>query len=63
MRSLGCTYGQGYFFSHPLSDTDLVAAFAAEQLAASPSPAEASSTANPGRFNPQPRLARGNPAA
>jgi EAL domain-containing protein (putative c-di-GMP-specific phosphodiesterase class I) len=63
MLSLGCTYGQGYFFSHPLSDTDLVAAFAAEQLAASPSPAEASSTANPGRFNPQPRLARGNPAA
>ena len=34
MRALGCTYGQGFFFSIPLSDTDLVAAFAAERLAA-----------------------------
>ncbi len=26
MRSLGCTYGQGYFFSHPLSTTDVALA-------------------------------------
>src|SRR4029077_183357 len=34
MRALGCTYGQGYFFSYPLSDTEVVAAFAADGLAA-----------------------------
>jgi diguanylate cyclase (GGDEF)-like protein len=23
MRALGCTYGQGYFFAHPVADTDI----------------------------------------
>jgi len=32
MRALGCTYGQGYFFSMPLSPDDVVAAFAREGL-------------------------------
>ncbi len=38
MRALGCTYGQGYFFSFPLSDVDVVAAFAREQERAAAAP-------------------------
>ena len=39
MRALGCTYGQGYFFSIPLSDVEVVAAFAKEQERAAAAPA------------------------
>ena len=39
MRALGCTYGQGYFFSFPLSDVEVVAAFAKEQERAAAAPA------------------------
>ena len=67
MRALGCTYGQGYFFSVPLSEPDVVAAFATERLAAeaaapkpaTPKPAE-SETA--GRARPRLRVARTSPA-
>ena len=40
MRQLGCTYGQGFFFSFPLSETDLVDAFDADRTSGT-SPAEA----------------------
>ena len=33
MTALGCTYGQGYYFSYPLSPEDVVAAFAADRIA------------------------------
>ncbi len=33
MTALGCTYGQGFYFSHPLSPDDVVAAFAADRIA------------------------------
>jgi predicted signal transduction protein with EAL and GGDEF domain len=46
MRALGCTYGQGYFFSMPLSSDDVVAAFAREGLSGE---ATASANAKPGR--------------
>ena len=34
MRALGCTYGQGYFFSVPLSGEEVVMAFERERQAA-----------------------------
>lgn len=43
MRALGCMYGQGCFFTYPLSATDVVVAFAADQFAAQPSPETAAS--------------------
>ena len=62
MRALGCTYGQGFFFSYPLSDTDVVAAFAADRLAAgSPGVVEASPR-SAHRRGPRVRVARTSPA-
>src|SRR4029079_16885142 len=46
MRALGCTYGQGYFFSMPLSSDDVVAAFAREGLSGE---RRATAAAGPGR--------------
>jgi diguanylate cyclase (GGDEF)-like protein len=48
MRALGCTYGQGYFFSMPLSPEDVVAAFAREGLSGEPTAAPSTMPA-PGR--------------
>jgi diguanylate cyclase (GGDEF)-like protein len=48
MRALGCTYGQGYFFSMPLSSEDVIAAFAREGLTADPATAP-SPMREPGR--------------
>jgi diguanylate cyclase (GGDEF)-like protein len=62
MRALGCTYGQGYFFSYPLSDTDVVAAFAADRLAAE-SPVPTGPTRKAGLVKPRVRVARSSPAA
>jgi diguanylate cyclase (GGDEF)-like protein len=61
MRALGCTYGQGYFFSYPLSDTDVVAAFAADRLAAE-SPVPAAATRKAGHLRPRVRVARSSTA-
>jgi sensor c-di-GMP phosphodiesterase-like protein len=46
MRALGCTYGQGFFFSMPLLSDDLVAAFAREGRSGEPA---ASADAKPAR--------------
>ncbi len=62
MRALGCTYGQGYFFSYPLSDTDVVAAFAADAVAASSAPVSGSAHGVAGS-RPPIRVARSSPAA
>ena len=32
MTALGCTYGQGFYFSHPLIPDDVVKAFAAQRI-------------------------------
>jgi EAL domain-containing protein (putative c-di-GMP-specific phosphodiesterase class I) len=32
MTALGCTYGQGFYFSHPLTPDDVVNAFAAQRI-------------------------------
>ena len=70
MRALGCTYGQGYFFSYPLSDTEVVAAFAADGLAAATAATAAATTAaaatagqTPSHVRPRLRAVRPSPAA
>ena len=69
MRALGCTYGQGYFFSYPLSDTEVVAAFAADGLAAATAATAAATAAaatsgqTATRARPRLRAARPSPAA
>ena len=70
MRALGCTYGQGYFFSYPLSDTEVVAAFAADGLAAATAASAAAAIAaaptsgqTATRARPRLRAARPSPAA
>jgi len=62
MRALGCTYGQGYYFSYPLSDTDVVAAFAADRRAAETG-APAQPTRAIGRAKTRVTLPRTSPAA
>jgi EAL domain-containing protein (putative c-di-GMP-specific phosphodiesterase class I) len=62
MSALGCTYGQGFFFSYPLTDTDVVAAFAADRLAAGSSEAAEASPASVHRRRPRVRVARTSPA-
>ena len=70
MRDLGCAYGQGYFFSYPLSDTEVVAAFAAEGLAAATAAVAAATTAaaatagqTASHVRPRLRAIRPSPAA
>jgi diguanylate cyclase (GGDEF)-like protein len=62
MRALGCTYGQGFFFSYPLSDAAVVTAFAADRLAAESPGAVGSSNPSGGRRRPRVRAARTSPA-
>jgi diguanylate cyclase (GGDEF)-like protein len=64
MRELGCTYGQGFHFSVPLSDSDLAAAFASERFGTTtirvPRPVSA---ADLDRSRPRVRTAEVIPAA
>jgi diguanylate cyclase (GGDEF)-like protein len=61
MRALGCTYGQGYFFSVPLSGEEVVMAFDRERQAAS-APAFAVPPRHGRRARPRLAVARSHPA-
>ncbi len=64
MRALGCTYGQGFHFSVPLSGADVVSAFAADRLAAEATlTASGAASSNPRRGKSRVQVAGTSPAA
>jgi diguanylate cyclase (GGDEF)-like protein len=63
MRALGCTYGQGFYFSLPLSETEVVVAFSSEEFPAKPAPvAGRAPQTGAGRAKPPVRIAGTSPA-
>ena len=57
MTALGCTYGQGFYFSYPLAPDDVVKAFAADRIAQGPAPRD------PRQRRARARVSRPSPAA
>lgn len=63
MRALGCAYGQGYFFSVPLSADDVVLKFDPDRLANLPAAGEPGAKASPRRVRAGVELGGTKPAA